>query len=253
MQNSQRAAHIIIFGNNVSGAGKTLTAAACAIALRRAGTRIATIDCAPDGEGSLTAFWRRRAYNAALPQPAHATATDETTLAAKIAALSADHAVIIVDTPRGETPVARHALAFADTLVTPLRPADLASLAAFKNNTDRFESAAPYAELIEQQALRRIERTGMPPCWFALRARTLHAPLSKARQTPDAFDKLSSHLGFLPLTALHERPLYNDLFAQGLTVHDLPGELDLPAVAARQEVRSLLHALLPAAPSRKRA
>jgi chromosome partitioning protein len=136
---------------------------------------------------------------------------------------------------------------YADIIITPVNGDDLSSLATLKGNTARIEKASAYAEMLEDQAIRRAGRDAHPATWYALRTRTPAKYLNNKRQSIDILDKISSTLGFTPLAGLHERPLYNDLFAKGMTVSDLIGSFDLSAVAARQEVRSLIAHLIPGA------
>ncbi|MBU0859856.1 MAG: division plane positioning ATPase MipZ [Alphaproteobacteria bacterium] len=248
-----QSAHIIIFGNTVRGSGKSLTAAQLAVALLRAGHRIGTIDLDEDDEGLSLFLHRRRDHDADLPQPLHrrlpAAGRDDTALenalTLAITDLSTACDFIIIDTPHGDQTLAKLAHAYADTLITPLREDTLSALATLKSNTARIETVTPYAEMVEDQNIRRLDRGAAPIHWLVLRTRILNKPLRNKRQSLDLFDKLSSQLGFQPLQGLHERPLYKDLFAQGLTVFDLTGHFDLAAVAARQEVRGIINALSP--------
>lgn len=246
---------IIIFGNAASASGKTLTLAQVAVALLRLGQRVGTMDLDEDGEGLSLFLHRRRKHDAALPQPTHrrlpSAGRDEKTLATALtlalAEMAADCDIILIDAPRGAGALSRMAHGYADIIITPVNGDDISSLATLKGNTARIEKPAPYAEMLEDQALRRAGRDAHPALWYALRTRTLTKHLNNKRQSIDLLDKISGPLGFTPLPGLHERALYNDLFAKGMTVSDLSNALDLPTVAARQEVRSLVHALNPPA------
>ena len=253
MQNLRDGAQIVVFGNNADGAGKTLAAACAAVALLYDGCRVGTVDLDEDSR-DLTRFWdRRRDRDPALPQPLHfplaAGGRDEralqNALTVALTELAMDCDVIIVDTPRADRPLARLAHGYADTLVTPLQEGDLRSLALFKNRPVRIEKPTAYAEMIEDQNIRKLDRDARPIYWLGLRSRILPSVMKKKRQTADIFDKLSDHLGFVPLTALHERPVYKDLFDKGLTISDPGHAPDMSALVARQEVRTLVHAIRP--------
>lgn len=248
------AGRIIIFGNAASGAGKTLTLAQAAVAFLRLGRRVGILDLAED-DYALGAFLdRRRAHDAKLPQPDYrrlpAQGRDEKTLATALtltlAEMAADCDIILIDTPRAITPLVRLAHGYADIIVTPLRDIDLPSLATLKGNTARIETPAPYAEMLEDQQTRRQARFMHPALWLALRARMPIKHLQNKKQSIDTLDKISGALGFTPLAGLHERPLYNELFAKGITPLDLEGAFDMAHIATRQEIRSLVHALTPA-------
>jgi chromosome partitioning protein len=246
---------IVIFSNAAPATGKSLTLAQVAVALLRGGHRVGTMDLDEDGEALSLFLHRRRDHDNTLPQPVHrrlpSAGRDEKTLATALtlalAEMAADCDIILIDAPRGAGALARMAHGYADIIVTPVNGDDLSSLVSLKGNTARIEKAAPYAEMLEDQALRRAGRDAHPATWYALRTRIPAKPLSNKRQSVDMLDKISSTLGFTPLAGLHERPLYNDLFAKGMTVSDLAGSLDLAAVAARQEVRSLVAHLIPGA------
>lgn len=244
---------IIIFGNTTTGAGKTATLAQIAIALLRLGRTVGTLDLDEDHDGLTNFLDRRRAHDTSLPQPGHhrlpANGRDEKTLATALtltlADMAAAHDIILIDTPSTLTPLARLAHGFADIVVTPVRGDDYTSLATLKNNTARIEKPAPYAEMLEDHAIRHHARGAAPAQWLALRSRAPIKPISNKRQSVDILDKISGTFGFSPVAGLHERPLYNDLFAKGLTLFDQKDSFDMSALAARQEVRSLIHAITP--------
>lgn len=165
-----QSAHIIIFGNTVRGSGKSLTAAQLAVALLRAGHRIGTIDLDEDDEGLSLFLHRRRDHDADLPQPLHrrlpAAGRDDTALenalTLAITDLSTACDFIIIDTPHGDQTLAKLAHAYADTLITPLREDTLSALATLKSNTARIETVTPYAEMVEDQNIRRLDRGAAP-------------------------------------------------------------------------------------------
>lgn len=251
--------HIIVLGNSVAAgdtpAGKTMVAAQIAVALLRDGHSVGTVDLDTKNQ-TLSRFWARRAeQHPDAPRPRHeqpaVTNGEQAAQVALVLALTDLGTAcdfIIIDTGHTDHPASAFAHGFADTLITPM-PEDTSSLATLKNKTGRIESASPYSEMVEDQSLRRVDRGLAPTQWLVLRNRLPLSGTKKKRQHPDLFDKLSAQLGFEPLAGLLERPLYNDLFSQGLTVTDGEGGFDLARVAARQEVRTLLHALSPAVAS----
>lgn len=244
---------IIIFGNACRGTGRSLTAAQVAVALLRLGCRVGTMDLDEDGEGLSLFLHRRREHSPALPQPTHrrlpTAGRDEKTLATALtlalAEMAADCDIVIIDAPRGDGTLSRMAHGYADIIITPVQGSDLSSLATLKGNTARIEKPVPYAEMLEDQAIRRAARGAHPALWYALRSRTPAKHLNTKRQSVDLLDKISGTLGFTPLAGLHERPLYKELFEKGMTVLDHPGPFDIAHIAARQEVRSLVAHLVP--------
>jgi chromosome partitioning protein len=249
--------HIVVLGNGLPAgdrpAGKTMAAAQLAVALLRDGHSVGTLDLDTKNQ-ALSRFWARRAEkHPAAPRPRHEQpAAADNQQAAQVALvlaltdLGTSCDFIIIDTGPADHPATGFAHGFADTVITPT-PEDTSHLATLKNKTGRIDKPSPYSEMVEEQSLRRVDR-GLPPThWIALRSRAPLAGAKKKRQAPDPLDKLSAQLGFQPVAGLLERPLYNDLFSQGLTVTDGEGGFDLARVAARQEVRTLVHALVPAA------
>src|SRR5690348_17246084 len=132
-----RSAHVIVLGNEKGGSGKSTTAMHIAVALLKAGQRVATIDL-DSRQRTFTRYVdnRRdcaRRSGAGLELPDHFTIArgegvrvdeNETTefggFAQAINAVEHTHDFVVVDTPGNDTYLMRLAHSMADTLVTPL-------------------------------------------------------------------------------------------------------------------------------------
>jgi hypothetical protein len=132
-----RPAHIIVFGNEKGGSGKSTTAMHVVVALLKAGRRVASIDT--DGrQRSLTRFvenravWARRT-GAALELPTHFTVPPGSgdtvsdiegrefrAFAEAISRTEHRYDFVVIDTPGSNSYLMRVSHAMADTLVTPI-------------------------------------------------------------------------------------------------------------------------------------
>ena len=134
---SPRRAHVIVIGNQKGGAGKSTVAMHLIVALMRMGRRTGALDL-DVRQRSLTRYIENRgrwiaARGAQLPAPQtlelresrqrtmdEAEAEDESSFRAALRRLSETCDFIVVDSPGGDTFLARLAHACADTLITPL-------------------------------------------------------------------------------------------------------------------------------------
>lgn len=132
-----RSAYVVVVGNEKGGSGKSTTAIYIAIALLKAGQRVATIDL-DLRQQSLTHYidnrrtWARRGQ-VDLGVPTHyciarveGVRTDENEMAEfsafadAISAIEHTHDFVVIDTPGVDTYLMRLAHSMADTLITPL-------------------------------------------------------------------------------------------------------------------------------------
>ena len=133
-----RSAHVIVLGNEKGGSGKSTTAMHIAVALLKAGQRVATIDL-DSRQKTFTHYVENRrdcarrtgiAARGAGPflrsRAAEGVRVDENeaaefgSFAAAINAVEHTHDFVVVDTPGNDTYLMRLAHSMADTLVTPL-------------------------------------------------------------------------------------------------------------------------------------
>src|SRR5271169_1661325 len=137
IEQARQSAQVVVLGNEKGGSGKSTTALHIAVALLKAGQRVATIDL-DSRQKSFTHYienrrdWAERA-RVKLELPTHyciaraesnslqANEAEEfTTFSKAVSAIEHSHDVVVIDTPGSDTYLMRLAHSMADTLVTPL-------------------------------------------------------------------------------------------------------------------------------------
>ncbi|MCZ6861050.1 MAG: AAA family ATPase [Alphaproteobacteria bacterium] len=257
-------ARVVVIGNEKGGTGKSTTAMHLIVGAMREGARVASIDL-DSGQASLTRYVTNRQafaeeHRVSLVIPEHhrivlsdsdsradAAKEDIERLSDELMRLSENYDVIFVDSPAGDSSVARGAMAFADTLVTPVNDSfiDLDLLVRLEGDPPQPKGPSRYSEAVWEQRKVRASSGGDPIDWVVLRNRI--ASLSSRNQVSVAeiLDELSQSIGFRIADGFGERVVYRELFVQGLTVLDLREvgagvSLSMSHLAARQEVRRLL-------------
>lgn len=262
----KNSAHVIVFGNEKGGSGKSTSAMHVAIALLRLGYRVGTVDL-DARQGTLTRYIQNRIHYCetsghAVPIPHHRAISQSVRpdaadrqqeerqfLASVLAALGPHCDFSIIDTPGTDSHLSRLGHAEADTLITPLNDSliDLDVLARIDPQTNAILEPSVYTLMVEEQNLARLERGAAPMHWIVMRNRL--SPLgAKNKQNVGALlQKMSEAFGFALVPGFGERVIFRELFLKGLTLLDLKQDtaLTLSHLAARQEVRQLVHAVGP--------
>jgi chromosome partitioning protein len=261
----QQKAHIIVVGNEKGGSGKSTVSMHLAVGLLRLGYGVGTIDL-DSHQATLTAYMKNRWRTASsttdkLPMPEHihldrAAGADEFEkrdrergwVEGAIEDLAAKHDFIVIDTPGSDRFMSIVGHSYADTLVTPVNDSflDLDLLARIDPHSLRMTKPGVYTEMVWDLRRQREKKTGSTISWFVLQNRLALdgvAPLSRK-----VAEELQWPLGFVLAPGFTERPVYRELFLQGLTLLDLRDAgpaLNLTHLNARQEVRNLIRAILP--------
>ncbi len=264
-----RSAHVIVLGNEKGGSGKSTTAMHLAVALLKAGQRVATIDL-DSRQCTLTHYVdRRRAWarkiGIALELPAHfcvalgeATRIDENEsvefarFAEAITEVEHHHDFLVIDTPGTNNYLARLAHSMADTLITPLNDSflDFDVLATVDSETFELTGSSHYAELVREARRHRRIIDGRLTDWVVVRNRLSGHGSRNRKLVGDGLDELSGRLGFRFIDGFAERMVYREFFPRGLTALD---DLDQSALGAppclshltaRMEVQNLLAGLM---------
>ena len=169
-----------------------------------------------------------------------------------VARLAKDADVLVIDTPGGYSAAAQMALAWADSVVTPINDSflDLDLLAVLDPETHEFQRPGHYAKLIVEARERRSKWNLNPIDWLVIRNRLSALDARNKRMMSESLANLAERLDFRQGTGLSERVIYRELFLQGLTLLDLSEEtvgqsMKISHVAARQELRNLLTQLVP--------
>ena len=245
--------HLIVFANEKGGSGKSTTAVHTAIALAKAGRRVAALDL-DTRQRTMSRYLENRAATAAkrgiaLIQPPYVTLGDltEAGFDGAIAGLAEQAEFIVIDTPGRDDPLARHAAARADTIVTPINDSfiDLDLIGQVDAETFKIKKPSFYAEIIWDARKARGKADGGTVDWVVLRNRLQHVEARNMRRVGLALAELSKRVGFRVIPGLSERVIYRELFPKGITLLDLQelGELGISHIAARQELREMVSAL----------
>ncbi len=272
------AAHIIVFGNEKGGTGKTTAAMHVAVALARLGKRVAAVDL-DSRQKSLTRYvenredWATR-KGAALPsmksfavsrsaaKSLDAAAEEEAAKFAEILTHTEEgFDFVVVDTPGSDTPLSRQAHAAADTLVTPMNDSfvDFDLLARIEATDFSVKGPSLYSDFVWDCRKRRLMARRPALDWVVMRNRIASSERRNKRRLSSALDALSQRIGFRVAPGFGDRVIFRELFPMGLTMLDLPQSglgisLSMSHVAARQEVRELILTLnLPDVDTKKAA
>lgn len=245
--------HFIVFANEKGGTGKSTTAVHTAVALSKAGRRVAAIDL-DTRQRTLGRYLDNRAASIKrlatdLPMPSYTTfdPAKDGELAPVIERMAEGADIMVIDTPGRDDPYAREAMLHADTLVTPLNDSfvDLDLIGEVDPETYRVRRPSFYAELVWNSRTQRAKATGSSVDWVLLRNRLQHIEAKNMRRVADALAELTRRVGFRVIPGLGERVIYRELFPKGLTLLDLDQfeNVGLSHIAARQELREMIAGL----------
>ncbi len=263
-----KSAHVIVLGNEKGGSGKSTTAMHIAVALMKAGQRVATIDL-DSRQKSFTHYvenrrdWAKRA-GVKLEVPKHYCiargtgikldeneAVEFNGFAEAVTAVEKTHDFIVVDTPGTDNYLMRLAHSMADTLLTPLNDSflDFDVLGTVDPTTYAVTGASQYAEMVSDARRQRRLIDGELPDWIVVRNRLSMLGSRNRRLVGEGLNELALRLGFRFADGFAERVIYREFFPRGLTALDDLDEATLGTrpnmshVTAREEVTQLLTAL----------
>jgi chromosome partitioning protein len=265
------SAHVVVLGSEKGGSGKSTTAMHIAVALIKAGQRVATIDL--DGrQQSLTRYinnrgaWARRT-GLDINIPAHTCVKSGQSMhigdneASECrqftdAVSAAEHIFdfIVIDTPGSDSYLMRLAHSMADTLVTPINDSflDFDVLGTVDAATYSVTGESHYARMVRDIRRQRRQFDGAPTDWLVVRNRLSIIASRRQQMVATSLNELSFRLGFRSVDGFAEREVYRQFFPRGLTALDnldaagIGTDPSLDQVAARKEVASLLlHLNLP--------
>lgn len=257
---------VIVIGNEKGGTGKSTLAMHLIVWFLRQGKRVASVDL--DGrQGTLTHYIENRAayaekHNIALGLPEHLTVAvrefptaaereeDEVAFLYQIEKLKNENDVIIVDTAGADSALFRLAHSTANVLMTPINDSliDLDVLAQVDAETLTVKAPGHYAQTVWQARQKRAMQKHPQTKWFVVRNRTMHVSTRNEKVIWKLLTALGKRINFTPLSGLGERIIFRELFLKGLTLLDFGGvkaplKLTANTLAARQELRSILHAI----------
>ena len=262
------SAHVIVLGNEKGGSGKSTTAMHVAVALLKAGQRVATIDL-DSRQKTLTKYvenrraWARRArIELELPTHYHVrrgegVRVDENEtaefagFAEAITAAEHSHDFVVIDTPATDSYLMRLAHSMADTLVSPLNDSfvDFDVLGSVDPATFAVTGESHYAEMVRHARRQRRVVDGSLTDWVVVRNRLSILGSRNKRAIAESLNELGLRLGFRAVDGFAERLVYREMFPRGLSALDNLDQATLgtrPSVAhvtAHQEVRALIDRL----------
>jgi len=268
IQETPQSAHVVVLGNEKGGSGKSTTALHIAVALLKAGQRVATIDL-DSRQKSFTHYvenrrdWAERA-RIKLELPTHFVvdraahnsveaneAQEFANFSAAISKIEHTHDVVIIDTPGADTYLMRLAHSMADTLVTPLNDSfvDFDVLATLDPTNFTVTGESHYAEMVREARRQRRLVDGRLTDWIVVRNRLAALGSRNKKLVGEGIAELSKRMGFRSVDGFAERVVYREFFPRGLTALDDLDETTLGTrpnmshLTAREEVIGLLNSL----------
>ena len=260
------AAHIIVFGNEKGGSGKSTNCMHITTALTRMGFTVGALDL-DLRQRSFGRYIENRArtsekegLNLALPERVELPNIDPAALAPgeniydrrlteAVAGMEGRFDFIVIDCPGSHTRLSQVAHSLADTLVTPLNDSfiDFDLLAKVDPETHKVLGPSVYSEMVWQARQLRAQAGLNPIDWVVVRNRVGTQRMHNKKKITDAVDGLARRVGFRVAPGFSERVIFRELFPRGLTLLDLGDigvkNLNISNVAARQELRELVKAL----------
>jgi chromosome partitioning protein len=260
-------AHIIVFGNEKGGSGKSTAAMHTAVALARMGKSVAAIDLDTRQRSFSRQLENRGDWSAKtgvklampevflIPRSAsksldEAAAEELQKLADVLADVEARFDYVVIDTPGADTPLSRAGHAAANTLVTPMNDSfvDFDLLARIDPASYEIKGPSLYSDFVWDCRKRRLMARKPALDWVVMRNRVATAQARNKQRVGLALETLAQRIGFRLAPGFGERVIFRELFPMGLTMLDLPQPtlgmaLTMSHVAARQEVRELLATL----------
>jgi chromosome partitioning protein len=232
--------HVIVVGNEKGGTGKSTVAMHLVVGLLKRGYSVGTIDL--DGhQATLSHYIQNRerlaaATNSELEMSEHrrlrrsrhraAAKAEEKETAEMASALEGLRGkdYIVVDTPGSDGFLTRLAHILADTLITPLNDSflDLDVLVRVNLQGERILGPSVYSEMVANARTRRLSFGGTPVDWIVMRNRLSHLHTHNNRRVGQLLEQLAPRLGFRLVRGFGERVIFRELFANGLTLLDLP-------------------------------
>ena len=170
-----RSAYVVVLGNEKGGSGKSTLAMHIAVALMKAGQRVATVDLDSRQRSFTHYIENRRAWakhvQLDLELPSHYCISraeglkvvdnevaEFSALAQAIESLEHSHDFLVVDTPGHDSYLMRLAHSMADTLITPLNDSfvDFDVLGTVDPATFAVTGTSHFAEMVREARRQRV-------------------------------------------------------------------------------------------------
>jgi chromosome partitioning protein len=260
-----RSAYVVVLGNEKGGSGKSTVAMHVAIALLKAGQRVATIDI-DSRQKSFTHYienrrtWAKHAH-LDLEIPSHyciaradgASVADNeiaefNDFAAAVDAIEHTHDFLVIDTPGSDTYLMRLAHSMADTLITPLNDSfvDFDVLGTVDPATFAVTGTSHFSEMVREARRHRRVVDHATTDWIVVRNRLSTVGSRNKKLVGEGLQELALRLGFRRVDGFAERVIFREFYPRGLTALDdldkktLGTRPSMSHVTARREVEALL-------------
>lgn len=241
---------IITLANEKGGVGKSTLALNLAVALAGAGHKVLAVDLDRRQQTLSRALVARSGtanrLGARLPSPRHLLLQHASgaQLCQELARAGWDCDYVVIDAPGHDSPIARRAIAMADTLVSPVNSSfvDLELLGRFHPVTHKLTGPGCFSAMVTEL---RDARSGAGMAaldWLVVPNRQRSETSHNQGRIDSALRRLAQRMNFRLGAGLHERVAYRELALLGLTGLDQRRLPDLgrakPAEAA--ELQQLL-------------
>jgi chromosome partitioning protein len=263
-----QSAYVVVLGNEKGGSGKSTVGMHIAVALMKAGQRVATIDL-DSRQQSFTHYienrrnWAARAkINLEIPthfcvargeslQITDNESAEFSGFAAAVDKVEHSHDFVVIDTPGHDSYLMRLAHSMADTLITPLNDSfvDFDVLGTVDPATFTVTGISHYAEMVREARRQRRVIDQATTDWVVVRNRLSMLGSRNKRMVGEGLQQLGLRMGFRAVDGFAERVIFREFYPRGLTALDDLDEATLGTrpsmshVTARQEVETLLAAL----------
>jgi len=225
----QPRGHVIAFANEKGGVGKSTLAFHCALALTHLGMRVLVVDCDRRQQTLNRLLEARdgtvRALRVTLPQPRHVVLAQQSgaLLTQEMVRLGGDCDFVLIDLAGQDSPIARRAIALADTVVTPVNcsPTDLDALGRINPVSRRFREPGPFAAMVTALRAERLAQGRPAFDWVVAKNRVRRCEHRLLAAVDYNLSTMARHLGFRVIEGLTERVSYRELTPFGLSQLDL--------------------------------
>jgi len=262
------SAYVVVLGNEKGGSGKSTVAMHVAVALMKAGQRVATIDLDSRQKSFTHYIENRRAWakharlDLELPThfciarvEGHKVADNEVAefnaFAKAVETLEHTHDFVVIDTPGHDSYLMRLAHSMADTLITPLNDSfvDFDVLGTVDPATFTVTGTSHFAEMVREARRQRRIVDHATTDWIVVRNRLSMLGSRNKKLVGEGLQQLALQLGFRCIDGFAARVIFREFYPRGLTALDDLNESTLGTkpsmshVTAREEVEHLLAAL----------
>ena len=248
--------HIIVFGNNKGGSGKTTIAMHSIIGLLHDGYSVTSIDLDATQQ-SLTKYIANRNETAKTIDnenkiiiPNHFTSNgsveDFLTIINQSKDLGSDF--IIIDTAGSSSSLNEEAHLIADIIITPINDSFMDVDLIGSVNPEDFATKNPgiYSNMIWAQKIKKASKYNHTQHWIVVRNRISPINTKNKLNIQKALTSLSKRYGFYIGGALTDRVIFKELFLEGLTILDISKhnkkiKMNISTIAAKQEIRDIVN------------